>query len=126
SYDYRPSISETMKPIRHVLVLVGVVACITVIAFAIRFAHPARTARAAAQPTGLSATHSPTTPPRPFQTYSDFQRHPFNVSLSRAACEWTAEDGRDTNVIRRLAHNELEYARMFDENSRIFRRQLVY
>ncbi len=54
------------------------------------------------------------------------QKRPFAVSLARGNCEWTAEDGRDTNVIRRLAHNELECARMLDENSRIFRRQLVY
>src|SRR5262249_30251762 len=55
-----------------------------------------------------------------------FQKRPFAVARETAACQWTAEDGRDTNVIRRLAHNDLEYARMVDENARIFRRQLVY
>lgn len=39
---------------------------------------------------------------------------------------WAMEDGRDTNVIRRLAHNDLEYERMVAENARIIRRQLVY
>lgn len=35
-------------------------------------------------------------------------------------------DGMDTNVIRQLAHNPLEYDRMVEENSRILKRQLVY
>ena len=55
-----------------------------------------------------------------------FQKRPFAVARSTEASEWTAEDGRSTNVIRRLAHNELEYRRMLDENSRVIRRQLVY
>lgn len=40
--------------------------------------------------------------------------------------QWTLADGKDTNVIRELAHNRLEYDRMVEENPRIFRRQLVY
>lgn len=55
-----------------------------------------------------------------------FQRQPFRAAIERGAHGWTAEDGRDTNVISQLAHNNLEYARMVDENSRIQRRQLVY
>jgi hypothetical protein len=55
-----------------------------------------------------------------------FQLRPFAVVRATESAEWTAEDGRDTNVIRRLAHNELEYARMVEENNRILRRQLVY
>jgi hypothetical protein len=55
-----------------------------------------------------------------------FQKHPFAVALEKDAFQWTAEDGRDTNVIRQLAHNELEAARLTGENSRIFRRQLIY
>jgi hypothetical protein len=34
-------------------------------------------------------------------------------------------DGKDTNSIRKWAHNELEVKRMLDENDRIYRRQLV-
>ena len=34
-------------------------------------------------------------------------------------------DGKDTNSIRRWAHNELEVQRMLNENDRIYRRQLV-
>jgi hypothetical protein len=60
------------------------------------------------------------------QTFAWFQLHPFAVAQSNSIYGWTAEDGKDTNVIRRLAHNELEYARMVAENSTIHRRQLVY
>jgi hypothetical protein len=55
-----------------------------------------------------------------------FERRPFTVVRSTEASEWTAEDCRNTNVIRRLAHNDLEYQRMLDENDRVLRRQLVY
>ena len=52
--------------------------------------------------------------------------HPFPAAQTNGAFAWTAEDGKDTNVIRRLAHNELEYQRMVNENPTIYRRQLVY
>lgn len=39
---------------------------------------------------------------------------------------WTDEDGRSTNAIRQLAHNELEVQRMLEENDTIYRRQLVH
>lgn len=39
---------------------------------------------------------------------------------------WTTGDGKETNILRRLAHNDIEFARMTEENSRIFRRQLVF
>jgi hypothetical protein len=54
------------------------------------------------------------------------QRRPFAVVKETATHQWTAENGRDTNVIRRLAHNDLEYQRMVEETARIYRRQLVY
>jgi hypothetical protein len=63
---------------------------------------------------------------QPVSASAAIQRRPFAVTLTRGGCEWTSEDGRETNIIRRLAHNELEVARMVDENKRIFRRQLVY
>jgi hypothetical protein len=53
-------------------------------------------------------------------------RHPFKAARTSGAYEWTAEDGKDTNVIRQLAHNELEYQRMVIENNGIYVRQLVY
>jgi hypothetical protein len=65
----------------------------------------------------LSATTSPTT---------GFVSRPFPVAQESARFQWTAADGRDTNVIRQLAHNSLEYDRMVEENARILRRQLVY
>jgi hypothetical protein len=57
---------------------------------------------------------------------SDFQVHPFPVAYESSKVQWTLADGKDTNVIQQLAHNPLEYDRMVEENSRIFRRQLVY
>lgn len=55
-----------------------------------------------------------------------FQLQPFPVAYRSARYEWTLADGRTTNVIRRLAHNQLEYDRMLEENARIYERQLVY
>jgi hypothetical protein len=54
------------------------------------------------------------------------QARPFSVGLETSHYQWTFADGKDTNVIRQLAHNELEYERMTNENSTIYRRQLVY
>ena len=59
-------------------------------------------------------------------TSSNFQLRPFAVVKETARHQWTDENGRDTNVIRRLAHNDLEYQRLVEENPRIQRRQLVY
>lgn len=59
-------------------------------------------------------------------TFPWFQLHPFKVARSSSAYGWTAEDGTDTNIIRELAHNELEYKRMVIENDKIYARQLVY
>jgi hypothetical protein len=57
---------------------------------------------------------------------SNFLMRPFAVAQETSTHQWTVEDGRDTNVIRQLAHNDAEYRRMVEENSRIQRRQLVY
>jgi hypothetical protein len=57
---------------------------------------------------------------------SNFLVRPFAVAQESPMHQWTTEDGRDTNVIRQLAHNDVEYRRMVEENSRIQRRQLVY
>ena len=55
-----------------------------------------------------------------------FQAHPFPAAYQSADFQWTLADGKDTNVILELAHNQLEYDRMVQENPRIFRRELVY
>lgn len=55
-----------------------------------------------------------------------FKKCPFPVTYESSNVQWTLADGKDTNVIRQLAHNPLEYDRMVEENPRIFRRQLVY
>jgi len=62
----------------------------------------------------------------PITNRADFQLRPFPVANESTAHQWTSEDGKDTNVIQRLAHNDLEYQRMVEENTRIKRRQLVY
>jgi len=83
-------------------------------------------------PAGSNNTHitgnTPvqTNPPPTVVNNDSFQRRPFPPTIERATHGWTAEDGRDLNVIAQLAHNNLEYARMVDENDRIQRRQLVY
>ena len=58
--------------------------------------------------------------------YASFQKHPFAVTQESSAFGWTAEDGKRPDLIKQLAHNELEYERMTEESARIFRRQLVY
>lgn len=55
-----------------------------------------------------------------------FRKHPFAVAEKKGAYGWTSEDGKAPDVIRQLAHNELEFERMAGENDRIYRRQLVY
>ena len=55
-----------------------------------------------------------------------FQLRPLTVANESATHQWTNEDGRDTNIIQRLAHSDAEYQRMVEENARIHRRQLVY
>lgn len=58
--------------------------------------------------------------------YPDFKKRPLPVAFEGTNSQWTLADGKDTNVIRQLAHNELEYQRMVEENARIIKRQLVY
>jgi hypothetical protein len=61
-----------------------------------------------------------------FTLLPGFRIHPFQVVRESVGFQWTAEDGRNTNILRQLAHNELEFQRMADESSRIYHRQLVY
>ena len=58
--------------------------------------------------------------------FAGFRKRPFAVAEKSADYQWTAEDGKQPDVIRQLAHNELEYERLAEENARILRRQLVY
>lgn len=74
----------------------------------------------------VTNTLKPATPKPALANYSDFKPRPFAVAYETSNFQWTQEDGRDTNVIRQLAHNEGEYRRMIKENETIFRRQLVY
>lgn len=57
---------------------------------------------------------------------SQTSQRPLPVAIESTNFQWAAADAKATNVIRQLAHNELEYQRMVDENQRIERRQLVY
>ena len=78
------------------------------------------------QPAAVPVASPKDTDGSPLSEFSWFQLHPFKVTQSSGVYEWTVEDGKDTNVIRQLAHNELEYQRMVNENNTIYRRQLVY
>lgn len=51
---------------------------------------------------------------------------PFPAALGRGRFAWAGVDGRDTNVLARLARHPAEYERLLEENGRILRRQLVY
>jgi hypothetical protein len=75
-----------------------------------------------AGPTSQTASE----PPRAVENYAAFEKRPFPVAHEAGTLQWTSEDGKDPTVIRRLAHNDLEYQRMLEENARIIRRQLVY
>jgi hypothetical protein len=74
----------------------------------------------------LNATNHPSAATGVLPNDKDFHKRPFPVAYESAKIQWTMADGKDTNVIRQLAHNPLEFDRMVEENSRIFRRQLVY
>ena len=77
-------------------------------------------------PAATSLESSPAVTPMLRPIPSGFQERPFPGGFESTNSQWTTADGKDTNCIRLLAHNPLEYARMVEENPRIFRRQLVY
>lgn len=81
---------------------------------------------ALAQNPTSNGTKSAGTNSKPSAASPDFQKLPFPVSFETPEIQWTSADGKDTNVIRHLAHNTLEYDRMVQENPRILKRQLVY
>jgi hypothetical protein len=88
-------------------------------------AQPATT-NSLPKPEVTNKMNSPAATPAALANYPDFQVRPFAVAYESPQIRWTQGDGKDTNVIRHLAHNHLEYDRMVEENPRIFRRQLVY
>ena len=80
-------------------------------------------------PAPLATTPAATTPATSAgvsPNWPSFQERPFPVAYESPNFQWTLADGKDTNIIRELAHNELEYKRMVSENSTIYRRQLIY
>lgn len=86
-------------------------------------------ARVAPPPNSLapvSANGAKNLPAGVLPDYSNFLKRPFPAAYESSNIQWTLADGRDTNVIRQLAHNHLEYDRMVEENPRVFKRQLVY
>jgi hypothetical protein len=92
-----------------------------------------QTAPSGSAPGATTVGTAVATPPPPaptpaggFPQYENFQRRPFAVTSRAGAFEWTAEDGKDLQVIRQIAHNDGEYQRLVEENNRIKRRQLVY
>ena len=96
-----------------------------------RIADPAdETSPVAGSPAVPAAMASAATnlPPAPglVPDYEWFQRRPFAVTQTNGNWLWTAENAMDSNVLRQLAHNDLEYERLLAENETIFRRQLVY
>ncbi len=89
---------------------------------------PATQAHSAAAPAKtITSNAAPVAAADPvFKNYPDFKERPLKVAYESPKYQFTLENGKDTNVIRQLAHNPLEYQRMVDENARIFQRQLVY
>ena len=87
---------------------------------------PRAAAKASPATRAASAVKLPAAATGVLPNYSNFLARPFPVAYESSNVQWTLADGKDTNVIRQLAHNPLEYARMVEENPRIFRRELVY
>lgn len=46
--------------------------------------------------------------------------------MTTSTNEWTQGDGKESEVIERIAHNPDEFVNLVEENARIIRRQLVY
>lgn len=133
---------SSLRPVRKTILLGSAVAvAIVLTSFALRPAKredvrsilPAETSPIATASTPMAAslprfTPSPADNPastKP-QTFAWFRPKPFIVARSSGQHEWTAEDGRDPNVILDLAHNDSEVERLMKENDRVTRRQLVY
>lgn len=118
---------------------VGAVVCLAVVLLCMRQV-PARAARtesvrnskraAWATPMSAPGQKPPTAPASlqagPLSGWPNSQLRPLPVARESLYFEWTTPDAMDTNVLRLIAHNGLEYERLVEENARIVRRQLVY
>lgn len=113
----------------RILLLLAAVAVVVCISVWVRHArsvpnppesHLAKTVSGPAV-TGGATTNIANAPATPAVALSTHQ-----ASKSSELFDWNSDDAMDTNVLRKLAHNDSEYARLADENSRIYRRQLVH
>ena len=137
------NVNRSPKPLRPLAAILVMVALVSGIVFWLMTHRPASIALNSPPPKIMAAVSnppaagigaqqlsgpaaSPNTAPLPAVEFSWFRAHPFAAAASNSVYAWTAEDGKDTNIIRQLAHNELEYQRMVKENDTIYRRQLVY
>ena len=125
--------SALSKPIHYGLVVLALGAVIGVALWwsgarqPVKAQSPEIAPAPARQAAASSVSNTTTAPgPGPVQSLAGSGNRAFPVTHESAGYQWTAEDGKNLEVIRRLAHNELEYQRMLEENSRILRRQLVY
>src|ERR1041385_6132552 len=91
-------------------------------------AQPPAVDNTASEPSPRGDTMAETPPPGPKEepkteevvpNFPDFQVRPFAVVKETSANQWTAEDGKDPNVVRRLAHNPMEEARLLRDNERL-------
>lgn len=123
------------------LVLIAIVVVLVVVVLLVRHPVPPRQqplaqalpatantnlANSASTNTSANAVRSPIKTTEVLPNWSSFKKRPFPVAYQSPHFEWTLADGKDTNIISELAHNQLEYDRMVQENPRIFRRELVY
>jgi len=136
NYPHRPCFSAVVGA----LVLIAVAAILIAVMLArgsLSSNHqPAAKVRPTATATNLASspvskivTNAMKSPAKVFgvlPNWPSFEKRPFPAAYESPRFQWTLADGKDTNVIRELAHNHLEYDRMVEENPRIFRRELVY
>lgn len=90
-------------------------------------ADAARTPSSASPPaSAVSDSSAPPAAGPTAPTNREVILRPLAVAKESAAHAWTAEDARSPEVVRKLAHNEMEERRLLEENARITGRQLVY
>jgi hypothetical protein len=138
---HQPPNDSSASVSRRIVIFVGSIVILAVAAWGISrwkshptpppAGQPVVTAPKPASPPSLAMTNATkpvlakSAPPVP-ANYPDFKKRPLPMAYESTNSQWTLADGKDTNVIRQLAHNELEYQRMVEENSRIIKRELVY
>jgi len=120
-----PSLSAGIS-IRQLFLLLAVLLAVVVMVLMRSPNKPNDPLPASPSPSAAKSFSVLATPKAALPNGSGLQSRRFAVATSTATHQWAVADARDTNVIRQIAHNELEYQRMVDENPRILRRQLVY